>query len=126
MSKTRWLDHGPSLVVGTGIVLSTLVADFTADYGWWVLSGPILLVLAFLSADLMQSQRKGAARGISPATLILGPVFVLAALIVALRDPTLVTSFIPIMGAAAWVAVFLRPGGPSRGCGWMKSHSTGA
>lgn len=126
MSKTHWLDHGPNLVVGAGIVLSTLVAAFTADYGWWVLSGPLLLVLAFLSADVMQSRRKGAAPGISPETLILGAVFVLAGLIVALRDPALLMSFIPIMGAAAWVTIFLRPGGPRRGCGWTKSHSTGA
>lgn len=126
MSKNRWLDHGPSLVVGAGILLATLVADFAADYGWWVLSGPLLLVLAFLSADVIHLRRKGMAFGVSPATLILGAVCVLAGLIVTLRDPTLVKNFIPILGGATWVTIFFRTGGPRRSCRWMKSHLMGA
>jgi hypothetical protein len=108
MTQKHWADLGPSLVVGAGIIVSTLVAVLAAESGWLVLAGPLLLALTVVSADLLQSRLRGGSSGPSLAALLLGGAFLLAGVIVAFREPSLVPTLIPICGSAAWVTL-LRP-----------------
>jgi hypothetical protein len=115
MTRQYWLELGPSLLVGTGIILSTFVATLAAGSGWLVLAGPLLLVLAVVGADVLDSRLKGKSSGPSPAALILGTTFLLAGAIL-VRDPNHVRTLIPIVGIAAWV-VLLRPESRRNTCG---------
>ena len=116
MPRKYWLDLCPSLLIGTGIVASTLVAVLAAPSGWLVLAGPLLLALAVVSADVLDSRLRGASSGPSRAALILGGAFLLAGVIVAVRDPSLVKTLIPVFGAAGWVTLLLRPEGRGKSC----------
>jgi len=107
MPRKFWLGLGPSLLVGMGIILATLVAKLAAGSGWLVLGGPLLLALAVVGADVLDSRLKGKSSSPSPAALILGTTFLLAGAIV-VRNPNHVSTLIPIVGMSAWV-VLLRP-----------------
>ena len=114
MTLKYLLALGPSLLVAVGIVVSTFIAVLAAESGWLVLAGPLLLALAVVGADVLDSRLRGKPSGPSAAALILGGAFVLAGLIV-VRDPTLVKTLIPIVGVAAWV-VLLRPANRPNAC----------
>jgi hypothetical protein len=117
MMRKYWLDLSPSLLVGAAIVVSALITVRAADSGWWVLTGPLLLALAVVSADALGSRIKGESSGPSWAALILGGALLLAGLILTLRDPGLVKMFIPGIGAAGWVTLLLlRPEGRRKTC----------
>lgn len=115
MTRKHWLNLTPSLLVGAGILLSALVAVRVAQSGWWVLAAPLLLALAVVSADILASRLRGESSGPSPAALILGGAFLVASWIVALRDPGLVKSLLPILGAASGVTL-LRPAARRKPC----------
>jgi hypothetical protein len=114
MTGKHWGDLGPSLVLGAGILISTLLAVRTAPFGRWVLSGPLFLALTVVGADLFRSRLQGRSSSPSWAALLLGGAFLSAGAIVALREPRLVTTLLPITGSAAWVTLVLRR--PEGGC----------
>jgi hypothetical protein len=116
MTPKYWLDLSPSLLVGAGIVVATFIAVRAGESGWLVLGGPLLLALAVVGADALDSRLKGESSGPSWAAVILGVAFLLAGLIVARRDPSLVKTLIPIIGSAAWVTLLLRPEGRRKTC----------
>ncbi len=116
MTRKYWLDLGPSLLVGAGIVLSTLIALLAAKSGWWVLTGPLLLALAVVSADVWDSRLRGKSSRPSWAALILGGAFLMAGLIVTLRDPSLVKTLLPIFGALCSVTLLFRSEGQRKSC----------
>ena len=116
MTRTRWVGLGPGLLVGTGIIASTFIAALTADSGWWVLLGPLLLALAIVAADLLDSRLRGTLSGPSGSALMMGGAMLLAGVIVAFRDPDLVRTLIPAVAAPAWVTLVLRPGMRRRTC----------
>jgi hypothetical protein len=116
MKRKYWLGLAPSLVVGTGIVASTYLAVLAAGYGLMVLIGPLLLAFAIVSADILDSRMRRLSSSPSPAALIMGSTFMMAGLIVALRDPGLTKTLIPIMGTAAWVVLLLRPENRRKTC----------
>lgn len=120
MTRKHWVDLGPSLVVAAGIIVSSLVAMLAAESGWLVLAGPLCLALAVVSADVLRSRLKGEPSGPSPAALLVGGAFLLAGGIVALRDPSLVKTLVPVLGPAAWVALLQpRPEGGRKACRWI-------
>jgi len=106
---------GPSLIVGAGILVGTFVAVHAGESRAWVLAGPLLLALAVVGADVLGSRLHGESAGVSAAALIVAAAIPLASLIVMSRDSTLVGTLIPMMGAAAWVAL-LRPQHPRTPC----------
>jgi hypothetical protein len=116
MTRKDWLDLGPSLLVGAGIVVATLIAVLAAESRWLVLAGPLLLALTVVSADVLGARLRGESSGPSRAALFLGGAFLLAGLIVNLRDPSLVKTLIPVIGAASWVTLLLRPEGRRKPC----------
>jgi peptidoglycan/LPS O-acetylase OafA/YrhL len=108
MTGKFWLSLTPSLFLAIGIVLASLVAVRTAGSGWFLLAGPLVLSLAIVSADMLASRLSGKSAAPSPAALILAAAFLLAGFIT-FRDPAVVKTIIPIMGAAGWAALLVRP-----------------
>lgn len=109
MTRKYWLALGPSLLIATAIVVSTLIAALAARSGWLVLAAPLLLALAVISADVLNSRLQGTRSVPSPAALILAGAFLLAGWIVAQSDPSLVKTLIPVIGVTAWVTLLSRP-----------------
>lgn len=118
MTRKYWPAVGPSLLVGIGIIVSTLVAVLTAESGWWVLAGPLLLAGTFVSADILDSRLKGVPSGPSWAAVLLGSTFLLAGSMVAWRDPDLVETLIVVIGPSAWITILLRSEGERKACKW--------
>jgi hypothetical protein len=115
MRRKFWQDLSSSLLVAVGILVSTFVASRAAGSGWLVLTGPLLLALAVVGADVLNAGLRGESSGPSWAALLMGGSCLLAGLIVTLRDPALVKSLMPIIGMAAWVTV-LRPESGNKMC----------
>jgi hypothetical protein len=115
MTLKYWRDLSPSILVAVGIVVSTFIAARAAGSGWLVLTGPLLLALAVVGADVLNARLRGASSAPSWAALFMGGSCLLAGLIVTRRDPTLVKTLMPIIGMAAWVTV-LRPESGSKAC----------
>jgi hypothetical protein len=111
MTRKPWLDLSPSLLFAVGMVLATLISARAAEHRWLVLAGPLLLALAIVSADMLASRLRGRSSSPSWAVLLMGSSCLLASLIVTLRDPNLVKTFIPVIGIASWVSLpfALRP-----------------
>jgi hypothetical protein len=116
MTRKSWRALGPSLVLAAGIVVSTLAALLAARSGWLVLAGPLLLALAVVGADVLDSRLRGRSSRPSRAAFLLGGAFLWAGLIVALRDPGLVKTLVLVLGPMSWVTLFLRAEGRRRPC----------
>lgn len=116
MTRKYWLDLGPSLLIATAIVVSTLIAALAGRSGWLVLASPLLLALAAVGADVLNSRLQGHPSGPSRASLILGGAFLLAGWIVAQSDPALVKTLIPVSGVSAWVTLLPRSGRRRKPC----------
>ena len=110
MKRQQWLDLSPSVVLGVGIIGSTLISVRGGGSGWLFFAGPLLLALTVVCADVLHSRLKGRPSGPSWATLLSGGAFLVAGMIVS-RDPNLVSTLIPICGSAAWITVLLHPEG---------------
>jgi hypothetical protein len=117
MARKYWLELGPSLLVGAGIIVSTLTASLAAKAGWLVMAGPLVLALAVVSADLLASRLRGRSSGPSPAVLLLGGAILVAGAIVAFRDPGLVKPLLPSLGLVSWVTVLPRSQRRRQPCG---------
>jgi hypothetical protein len=107
MTRKYWLKLTPSLLIAIAIIASTYVA-VTAKSAWLALAAPLLMSLAILGADALNSRLRGNISGLSRAALISAGSFLLSCLIVALYDPGLVKTLIPIIGATSWISL-LRP-----------------
>jgi hypothetical protein len=116
MARKYWLELGPSLLVAAGILAATLVAVLAAQSRWGVSGGLMLLALAVVSADVMDSRLRGTAPGPSWAARILVGSFLTAGLMVDLHDPGLVSTLIPTIGVASWVVLLLRPEDLRKSC----------
>ncbi|MFZ6658974.1 hypothetical protein [Undibacterium sp. TJN19] len=109
MTKKYWFGLGPSLLLGAGIVISTLIAVLAEESRWLVLAAPLLLTLAVISADVLESRLRKKSSTPSAAALIFAVAFLLAGVILAFSDPESLKTFMPILGVAAWVTLLLRP-----------------
>ncbi len=106
--KSWWLDLVPGLLVGLGVIAATLIATLAVEMGWWILAGPLVLALAFLGADMAESRRRGSSLRPSFIATILAGTILVSSLIVTLRDPRLLLTFIPVIGITLWFPLFLR------------------
>jgi hypothetical protein len=105
MTRKYALGLVPSLLLGVGIVAATFVATRAAESGWPVLAAPLLLALAIVGADQLDSRLRGASTRPTTAVGLVAGAFLLAGLIVTGFDPGLVATLIPIIGAAGWVVL---------------------
>jgi hypothetical protein len=115
MTRKYWLNLTPSLLIAAGILVSTYVAGLFAKSGWLVLAAPLLLSLTILAADVLSSRLRGKQSGPSLVALLFAGSILLASMIVTLRDPGLVKTLIPIIGATGWVSL-LQPNKQRKTC----------
>jgi hypothetical protein len=115
MRRRVWLDLGPGLLLGAGIVASTLVAKLAAESAGLIAAGP-LLVLAVVGSSVLASRLRGGSSGPSPAALISGGACLLAGLVLTLGDPRLLDTLLPVIGAAGWVSLLPRAEGRRTMC----------
>lgn len=101
MSRARLMDLVPSLILALGILASAGVASIVPASGWLVMAGPLVMALAMIAAGLVDWRLNGTYPGKLKVALILGAIFLLASSIVALRDPSRVSTLLPILGAGA-------------------------
>jgi Na+-translocating ferredoxin:NAD+ oxidoreductase RnfD subunit len=105
MTRRFWLSLGPALLVAFGILAGTLAAKFTAGFGWWVITGPVLLAVSVVCADLFQARLRGKPLIPSLAALMIAAAFLAAGVILALYNPESMPLIIPVIGAACSVAI---------------------
>ena len=115
MSRKHWTELAPSLVLASGIVLSTLVAVLPMAPGWRVGAGALLLTLSILGADMLSSRLRGESPVPSPVAIVVASAYLVTCGIVALRDPALIAMLIPILGGGA-SAILLPRRGRSGAC----------
>jgi hypothetical protein len=110
MTRNYWLRLRPSLLVAAGILASTFLAVRAAGSVWLVMAAPLLLALAIVGADVLDSRLRGEPSSApSPAALLFGGSCLLAGLIVSVHDPSLVKELIPVIGATGWITLSMRP-----------------
>lgn len=105
MTRRFWLNLGPALLVAFGILVGTLAAKFTAGFGWWVMTGPALLAVSVVCAELFQARLRDKPLSPSFAVLMIAGAFLAAGAILALYTPESVALMIPVIGAACFVPV---------------------
>jgi uncharacterized protein YqgC (DUF456 family) len=116
MTRKSWLNLTPSLLIAIAILASTYIAGLTQKSGWLFLAAPLLMSLAILGADVLNSRLKGRSpSGPSRAALISAGSFLLSCLIVSFIDRNLVKTVIPLIGATGWVSL-LRPNNQRKAC----------
>ena len=110
---TRFLRpaHRPALLVAAALLASTFLAAGLAEQGAWVLVGPALLAVTTVAADRYAAHLRGKS-GPSPAAWLVGASILLASAIVWAKDPALVTSLLPVLGATTCVPLLGRSSTP--------------
>lgn len=125
MKRTSWSDLVPNILLAIGILTSTWIAVVTAESGWWVLAGPLIMALALVGTTVLGYRWRGASRDTVRVALIMATALLLASAIVALRDPSGVASMLPVLGACIAAPIGIRlsesPYGESKCC---KTQST--
>jgi hypothetical protein len=119
MTVKHWTDIGHSILLAVGLLVSTALAMWTSDAGWWVMSGPLLLALLLLFVDVLIARSRGVSRGPSWTAVILGFSFITACAIVALRDPALVAMMIAVLGGCVVTPVLLPLQNRRKACRWL-------
>ena len=105
MTAKNWTDLGPNILLAAGLLVSTAISVWSSDAGWWVLSGPLLLALTLVAADVLAARSRGISRGPSWSAVISGLSLVLACTLIALLEPAQVAMMLPILGGGVAVAV---------------------
>lgn len=99
MYRPSWLSLIPSIVLALAILMSTGIAVATANSGWWVLAGPLVMAFALVGTSLLGHRQAEGTPGNTRVALILGAALMLASVLVALRDPADVAALLPVLGA---------------------------
>jgi hypothetical protein len=103
----NWVSLSPAFVMALAILVSTAIAKRTSHSTWLVLTGPLLLALAIVAADVLASSLRGKYSGPSWGALIVGTALLAACVILAVRDPARVLAMIPVLGGACAVVVLV-------------------
>ena len=94
----RWLRYTPALILGAGLIGSTLLAVLVP--GDWVMAGPVVFAGFVLAAGWL-ARRERAQRGPGYAAVGFSAAVILACALVAVADPLMAAAMIPIVGAPA-------------------------
>jgi len=87
-----------SLFLAAGIILSTIIATLTSEWGWLVLAGPLVMALTLVGVSLYGRRRRWLRSGVVLLALFLGGTFLLASAVVAATNPGHVETLMPILG----------------------------
>lgn len=107
MTRERWLRLAPSLMVAGGFILATLITMRAGSSGWAML-GPVLLGATLLAVSAWQSRLRGLSLTPSWSAVIVAIAIVAGSVILGYREPILIKSLMPSLGAAAWAGVLAR------------------
>jgi len=110
MVKKYWREFGPSMLVGTGIILSALLDKSAGSF----LAGSSLLAMMIVGADMLQSHLRGKSPAPSLAVLILAGSLILASLI--MGNANSLNTFIPLIVAASWTSLLINNEGQRKTC----------
>jgi Na+-translocating ferredoxin:NAD+ oxidoreductase RnfD subunit len=96
----------PALLLAAGMLLSCLLAVQQSD--WLVLAAPLALALSVLVGEALEARLRGLPARPSPSAMILAASFLLASLIVAVKDPGLLKGLMPLLGTLAAATLPMR------------------
>lgn len=106
MSNRHWIEVVPGLVIGVGILVASFVAKATEHSPAFVMTGPLLLALSVLAADLLNARLLGLPRRPGAAALMMAGSVVLMGLLLTLSDAHTTLSMLPVVGAVSWIALW--------------------
>ena len=109
MSESQRPGVGPSLLLAVGVIASTIVAWFLSHSSWLALLGPAIMVITPIAASALLPQPHDVRRKALRRAVILGGFLLLASAIVVMKNATLLSFVIPILGGGAAVAVSTMP-----------------
>lgn len=121
MRRSPRSEHVPALLVAASLLAATALAVQLDTYGAAVLVAPLLLAGTTLLVDRwVARQRRTVEPGPSREAWIVATAIVAASGLVCLKDPALVASFLPVLGATTAVPLLSRSKEPcvvrSRSC----------
>jgi hypothetical protein len=108
MTHKHQMEWGPALVVAFGIVVSTAIAMQASEAGVLVVAAPLLLAGSLMAADILRSWKRRASLRPSLTAVVASLALVVACAILIYRDPSLIVTILPIIGAGSAVAVLRR------------------
>lgn len=97
----------PLLAAGALLAASGIARAMLDAEGAW-LAGPVLLAGGLLSADALGSWLRSGSWRVTGTTWVLVAALLAASGLVAWRDPALVATLLPVLGAAAATGIVLR------------------
>jgi len=109
MSRKRVLNLTPSLLLGVAIIASTWLTSFTAGSGWLVQSGPLLLAIATLVADVVSLRLHGRRGGPTLPAYVVAGAMLFSGWLLATPDAAQLKAFMPTLGIVAWVTLLIPP-----------------
>jgi len=95
----------PAIVLALGILAGTAVSAWLEDSGWLVMAGPLVLAGSLVAAGVLAQRRCDASAARTRAAIGVGAIFVVAAAIIAWRDPARVANIVPLLGAGGLVVL---------------------
>ena len=100
MNGKIWKSLLPSIVLALGILASSAVARQTADSGWVVIAGPLIMVLSVIVASILGRRLNQTDTSTFRVAVMLGAVIVVTAGILWFRDPSRLAEAMPMLGVA--------------------------
>jgi hypothetical protein len=98
----------PAFLIAFGILISTALT--VTGSGWLIAIGVALFALSTLAGDLAAARLRGQRVAPSVQGIAIAASFLLACGIVALKNPALVATLIPVIGGAAVLPIIFRGG----------------
>ena len=109
MSRKSVLNLTPSLLLGVAIIASTWLTSITAGSGWLVLSGPLLLAVNTLVADVLSLRLHGRRGGPTLPAYVVAAAMLFSGWLLATPDAAQLKAFMPMLGIIAWVTLLIHP-----------------
>lgn len=98
----------PALVLAGGILSATALATRGTPSVGLVLAGTVVLVCSILASAAIQRRLHPASAVTARESILVSAVFLVAAAIVAVRNPGHVPGLIPLLGSGAFVVLLPR------------------
>ena len=95
------------LLLASGILCSTWICVQTEGYGMLVLSGPVFMILVLFSAIFVEKCSSIPSSIYIRNGVVSGLALLLAGVILAIKDPVLMTQFMPISGSIVAFSIIL-------------------
>ena len=106
MTKSGTMGIGPSLILGAGVLASTILSVLFSHSAWLVLLGPVTMAAVMIGTSVLGPLPNAARRRAIWMSVILGAALILASVIVATGEPEMLALILPVLaGSSAGVLV---------------------